>query len=114
VPVGDLLPQIVLLAGAAGVVVTALFTAQPHHRRLAPAAVVALAASAAAQIAGRPAADGTTFDGQWALDDLTVWGGVVIAGTAALAVVLSPRWMATDRRHGEYYGVLLLATLGAR
>lgn len=113
-PVGDVAPQIALLVGGAAVVILSLFT--PHHRQwlAAPVALVAIAVSAAAQIAGHPPSARTTFEGQWALDALTTWGAVVILVTAAATVALSPRWMRTDPRHGEYYAIVLLATLGAQ
>lgn len=113
-PVGDLLPQIALLAGAAGAVVVSLLAAHARQWLAAPVAITAIAVSAAAQIAGAPSAATVTFEGQWALDPLTTWGATAICATAALTVGLSPRWMRTDRRHGEYYALLLFATLGAQ
>jgi NADH-quinone oxidoreductase subunit N len=38
---------------------------------------------------------------------------LVIYASALFAVALSPQWMSTDRRHGEYYGLVLFAVLGA-
>lgn len=113
-PVGDVAPQIALLVGIAAVVVGSLF--MPHRRQwlAAPVALAAIAISAVAQIAGQPPSARTTFQGQWALDALTTWGAVAILVTAAATVALSPRWMRTDPRHGEYYAVVLLATLGAQ
>ncbi|MBW3577633.1 MAG: NADH-quinone oxidoreductase subunit N [Actinobacteria bacterium] len=113
-PIGDLAPQITLLVGAAAAVIVSLFTG--HHRQwlAAPLALAALTVAAAAQLAVRRDSDVLTFDGQWALDGLTTWGAVIIVVTTALTVGLSPRWMRTDRRHGEYYAMLLLAALGAQ
>lgn len=113
-PVGDLGPQIALLVGAAVTVAGSLVA--PHHRQwlAAPVALAAVAVSGIAQVAGQPAAATTTFQGQWALDTLTTWGAVTILAATALAVGLSPRWMGTDQRHGEYYAVVLLAALGAQ
>lgn len=113
-PVGDLLAQIALLVGAGVVVVWSLFASHARQWVAAVLALAAVAGSAAAQLAGQPPAATTIFTGQWALDTLTVWGNVAILATAALAVSLSPRWMAADARHGEYYAVVLLATLGAQ
>ncbi len=113
-PIGDLAPQITLLVGAAAAVIVSLFTA--HHRQwlAAPLALAALTVAAATQLTIQPDPDTLTFDGQWALDSLTTWGAVIIGATTALTVGLSPRWMRTDRRHGEYYAMLLLAALGAQ
>lgn len=113
-PVGDLAPQIAVLVGAGVVVVWSLFASHRRQWVAAPLALAALAVSAVIQIAGRPATATTTFEGQWALDVLTVWGGVAILATAALTVCLSPRWLASDARHGEWYAMVLLAVLGAQ
>lgn len=113
-PVGDLVPQIVLLVGAATVVVVSLFI--PHRRQWVGAllALVTLAASATTQIAGASPGTRLTFDGQWALDTLTTWGAVTITVGAALTAGLSTAWMRSDRRHGEFYAIVLFAALGAQ
>ncbi|MDN3722101.1 proton-conducting transporter membrane subunit [Roseibium salinum] len=54
-----------------------------------------------------------TFSGVWALDGASIWGRLIILGTTVCVVLLSPDWMKTDRRHGEYYAVLLFSCLGA-
>lgn len=107
------LPQIVMVVGAATSLVMAMFV--PRHRQGvgAPVALVVLAVAAAAQwrLLGSP--DQLTFDGLWALDATTGVATITICGATALAVLLAPEWMATDPRHGEYHSVLLLGALGA-
>jgi len=112
-PVGDLLPEIVLLLGAIVIVLTAVFTRQERQHWGAVLALVAVALSAwfAAGQWGAPSK--LTFMGVWALDPAAVAAKLMILGAAAVVVALSPEWMATDRRHGEYYGLLLFAVLGA-
>lgn len=113
-PIADLLPQLVLLAGAAGAVLLSLFTGHRRQWLGAPLALAALTAAAVTQVLGRPEVATVSLHGQWARDALTTWGAVVIAAATALAVGLSPEWMRRDRRHGEYYAMLLLAALGAQ
>ncbi|MCA9561038.1 MAG: NADH-quinone oxidoreductase subunit N [Myxococcales bacterium] len=54
-----------------------------------------------------------TFSGTFALDGITTWTTLAILASTALVIGLSPRWFATDRRHGEWYAVLLFGALGA-
>src|SRR5699024_10260108 len=54
-----------------------------------------------------------SFSGVWAIDDVSVLARLLIIVVAASAIVLSPDWFRSDRRHGEYYAMLLLSTLGA-
>lgn len=111
-PIGDLLPEIAVLLTAVATLLAAM--ALPHGRQALCAwlalAGVAVAACLAAWQAG---AMTLTFSGTFALDPATDWARLAILGTAALTILLSPRWFATDRRHGELYAMLLFATLGA-
>ncbi|MFW6023437.1 MAG: NADH-quinone oxidoreductase subunit N [Myxococcota bacterium] len=54
-----------------------------------------------------------TFHGTWALDGVTGWATFAILGATAVVVLLSPAWLRTDPRHGEWYTLLLLSALGA-
>ncbi|HSN73320.1 MAG TPA: NADH-quinone oxidoreductase subunit N, partial [Steroidobacteraceae bacterium] len=54
-----------------------------------------------------------TFAGVWVIDGASVWGRLLILGGTAVVVLLSPAWLAHDRRHGEYYAILLFSALGA-
>lgn len=107
------LPQIVLLVGAATVLVTALVLPRAHQRAMAPLALVTLAATGVAQADLLGVGDQLTFDRLWALDATTGMATIVICGATAVAVLLTPGWMATDPRHGEYHAMLLLGALGA-
>lgn len=111
-PVGDLLPEIALLLTAVAVLLTASFTRRDRQALCAPLALagIAVAAGLVAQQAG---AERLTFSGVWALDGAGVWGRLMILAGTALVVVLSPPWFATDRRHGEFYAILLFSALGA-
>lgn len=111
-PVGDILPEIVLILTAVAVLLTASFT---PHRIQWIGAVLALAglAVAAALTAGQTGAHRLTFSGTWALDGASTYARLMILAATAFCVVLTPHWLAADKRHGEYYAILLFSALGA-
>jgi NADH-quinone oxidoreductase subunit N len=111
-PVGDVLPELVVLVGAIGVLMVALFV----PRRLQPAVVwlslgvVALAVLATLRQLGLP--EGLTFFDTWALDRTAVVGKLIVLVSAGLVVAMTPEWFRSDHRAGEYQTILLFATLG--
>lgn len=110
---GHVLPQIVLLVGAAVVLVTALVVRRERQWVGAPLALVTLAVAATTQWRLLDQPDQLAFDRLWALDATTGLATVVICAATAVVVLLTPEWMATDPRHGEYHALLLLGALGA-
>lgn len=112
-PIAHVVPELCLVIGGAVTLVVALFT----PRRLQwIAAVGALASIAAAMVTTADLLAGPqqlTFSGTWALDGAALWAKEVILVATAVAVGLSPEWLRTDPRHGEYYTLLLYASLGA-
>lgn len=111
-PVGDLAPELSLLIGAVATLLAAMVLPQRRHAFCAGLALVALAVSAAFA-AAQYGVERFTFEGTFVLDRATGAARLMIAGFTAMAVLLSPRWFATDRRHGEFYAVLLFSALGA-
>jgi len=111
-PVGDIIPEIAVLLTAVTVLLAA--TLLPRKRQ-ASCAWLALAGLAVALVfcAVQVGTSKLTFSGVWALDGASTWARLMILGTTAFAIALSPDWMKTDRRHGEFYAVLLFACLGA-
>ncbi|MBH03792.1 MAG: NADH-quinone oxidoreductase subunit L [Xanthomonadales bacterium] len=112
-PIGDIVPEIAVLITAAVILLGASFVDQRRQWLGAPLALVGLAVAAglcSAQLAEIPR---LTFSGVWALDGASIWARLFILATAAIAVTLTPEWLHRDRRHGEYYTMLLLSTLGA-
>ncbi len=112
-PIGDVLPEISVLVSAVVLLLAASFMRQQDHWRLAIGALAGLFAAAvlcALQL-GEPAR--LTFAGVWALDGASIWARLLILATTAICVALTPEWLRSDRRHGEYYAMLLLAALGA-
>lgn len=112
-PIGDVLPEIAVLVTAVIALLTASFTPQRVQWLGAPlalAGLIAATALCAAQLSGMPR---LTFSGVWALDGASIWARLFILAATAVAVLLTPEWLSRDRRHGEYYAVLLLSALGA-
>ena len=112
-PVGDILPEIAVLAAAIATLLLASFFPKNLQWLGAPLSVIGLGASGilcAAQLAGPPR---LTFAATWALDGASIWGRLLIVTATAFCVLLTPEWMRADRRHGEYYCMLLLSALGA-
>lgn len=106
------LPEIAVLLAAVIALLTAAFVPQRLQWLGAPIALIGLivaAVLAGAQLGG-PAH--TAFSGVWALDGASIWGRLLVVIAAAVCVLLAPAWFARDRRHGEYYAMLLLSTLG--
>ena len=112
-PLGDLLPEIAIVMVAVVTLLAASFMPQRWQWLGAPLALVGLLtgiALCAAQLAEPPR---LTFSGVWALDGASIWARLLILVVTAVAVMLTPEWLYRDRRHGEYYAVLLLSALGA-
>jgi NADH-quinone oxidoreductase subunit N len=113
VNLGSLLPQVVLLVGAACSLVTALVVARHRARVPTGVALGTLLVAALAQGALLGRADQFAMDRMWAADATTGVATIVVCGVAAVCLLLAPEWLATDARAGEYPAVLLLGVLGA-
>lgn len=111
-PVGDIVPEIAVIVTAVVALLTASFV---PHRLHSLAAVIALAGIAfAAVLLSRQIGTSTlTFSGTWVIDGASVWSRLMILLSTAVVVLMAPRWFQSDRRHGEFYFVLLVAMLGA-
>lgn len=111
-PLGDVAPEIALLLTAVAILLAAGFAPRAWQWLGAPAALAGIAL-AATLLAGQVGMRTLTFSGVWAIDGASVWARMLILGATAVAVVMTPPWLRTDRRHGEYYAILLLSALGA-
>ncbi|WP_048308194.1 NADH-quinone oxidoreductase subunit N [Halomonas sp. PR-M31] len=111
-PIGDLLPEIVLLVGAVIIVLFASFASQERQAWAAGLALVALAFTAGFSLLQWREPPALTFSGVWALDTAAVATKLLVLLSGAVAVALSPDWMRSDRRHGEYYALCLFTLLG--
>ncbi len=112
-PVGDLLPELLLLGGSVLILVYALFAPRRWQVAAAPLALATVAASALATLPMLGAPARLTFAGTYAIDGAAVWTRLVILALVAGTVCLSVEWFRTDPRHGEYYALLLFSALGA-
>lgn len=110
-PVGDLAPEIAVLLGAVAVLLAAMVLPQRRHGVCAGIALATLAIAGAIAV-GQSGAQRLTFSGTFVLDGATTAARLLILGATALCVGMSPRWFATDPRHGEVYAMLLFSALG--
>lgn len=112
-PLGEILPEIVLVVGT---IVTLLWALFAPRRLQAATALVALAVLAVtAVVTGLLLADppGATFFGTYAADATALWAKIIIIAGTAIAVALSVDWFRADPRHGELYTLILFAALGS-
>ncbi len=113
-PVGDISPALTLIIGAALILLIALFVSRKNQWFCAVAAMATILAAAfltlRLQVTTEPK---LSFSGTWALDGLTAWSSYAILGTTGLVILLSPNWFKSDRRHGEWYVILLFSALGS-
>lgn len=112
-PIGDVLPELLLIAGGAVVLVFALFAPRRHQAWSAGIALATVAGTAALIISRLGAPQVSTFFGTYALDGAAAWGQLIVLGVTAAVVGLSAPWFREDPRHGEYYTLLLYSALGA-
>ncbi|MCQ0986949.1 NADH-quinone oxidoreductase subunit N [Jiella marina] len=112
-PLGDILPEIAVLLTAVAIVLLASFLPRRLQWTGAPVALAGLAIAALFLLAQASGEARATFSQTYALDMASVEGRLLILFATAVTVLLSPRWFATDQRHGEFYAMLLFSTLGA-
>jgi len=112
-PVGDVLPEIAVLVAAVLGVLLASFLAQRHQWMCAALALMGIAVATVLCALQLSQAPRLTFSGNWAIDAASIWARLIILVASGIAVLCTPAWLREDRRHGEYYSVLLLSALGA-
>ena len=112
-PLGDVLPELVLVGGTVVTLLWALFA--PRRLQAATAlvalAVLAVTAVTTALLLADP--PGATFEGTYAADVTALWAKLIIVAGTAIAVALSVEWFRADPRHGELYTLVLFAALGS-
>ena len=111
--VGDVVPEIVLIAGGVVVLLYALFAPRRLQSGAAMIAVVAALLAMAATSAMLAAPETVTFFGTYARDRSALWAKLIVLAATVVVVGLSVPWFRRDPRHGEYYTLLLYASLGA-
>jgi NADH-quinone oxidoreductase subunit N len=111
--VADLLPEIAVLLCAVAIVLLASFLPQRRQALCAAVALIGLAVAAMLCMRQLAAPPHLAFAGSWAIDGASIWARLLIVISAAVTILSTPEWLRSDRRHGEYYAVMLLSTLGA-
>lgn len=111
-PIGDIVPEIAVIVTAVVTLLFATFATRGLQWLGAPLALIGLAVAAVLCVMQLGSAR-LTFAGVWALDGASIWARLLILGATAFIVVLTPAWLRSDRRHGEFYAILLLSALGA-
>lgn len=111
-PIGDLAPELAVLLTAVAVLLAAMALPQRRHGWCAALAAIGLVAAMTIAV-GQAGARHLTFSGTYALDGGTTWARLAIPGLTILCIGMSPRWYASDPRHGEFYAMLLFSALGA-
>lgn len=112
-PVGDLLPELVLLVGGVTVLLYALFAPRRLQAGAAWLSLVVLAATGGTGVVMLRGPQPLTFFDTYAADDTAVWAKLIVVSVTAVVVLFSVEWFRTDARQGEYYALLLLSALGA-
>ncbi|MFD1379700.1 hypothetical protein [Fodinicurvata halophila] len=105
-PVGDIVPEVVVILTAVGALLLASFTSERRQWLVAPLALAGLAV-AGFILSWQSEEARLTFSGTWAIDGASVWARLMILAGTILAILMSPDWFRTDKRHGEYYAILL-------
>ena len=111
-PLGDIVPEVILLAGAVAVLLLAVFTPRSWQWATSPAAIAVLGGAALATWDQLDGMQQLTFFDTWAMDGVAIAGKLLVLVSAALVSAMSWEWMRTDHRAGEYQSLLLFATLG--
>ncbi|BBC71684.1 NADH-quinone oxidoreductase subunit L [Altererythrobacter sp. B11] len=111
--IGDVVPEIALVVAAVAALLLASFVTHERQGWCALVALIGLGASFFACVLQFTDAPKLSFSGAWVLDGAAIWARLLIAGGTALVVTMTPGWMRSDRRHGEYYALLLLSAAGA-
>lgn len=112
-PLGDVLPELVLVLGAVVSLFWALFAPRRLQAASALVALAVLAATAAATAVLLADPPGMTFFGTYAADTTALWAKLIVVAGTAVAVGLSVEWFRADPRHGELYTLVLFAALGS-
>ena len=112
-PVDTVVPEIVLIVGAVLVLLWALFAPQRWQDGAAWLSLLVLAGATVTTAVSLRGGQALTFFQTYSVDDVAVWGRLLVLAVTALTVLLSLPWLRPDPRRGEYYTLLLISCLGA-
>jgi NADH-quinone oxidoreductase subunit N len=108
----DLLPELLILAGAVGGLIVGLFVPRERQRVVAWICGLALAAAAAATLPFLARPDTMAFE-TYAVDLLTNATRLTVCLATILTLCLAAGWAGGHPRESELYVLILLAALGA-
>ncbi|EYR64506.1 NADH-quinone oxidoreductase subunit N [Actinotalea ferrariae CF5-4] len=109
----DLLPELLLVLGAAVGLLLGLWTPQHRQGRVRLVALTAALASAAAAVPALLGDDVTVYGGTWVIDEVTGVVRLTVALSTAAVLALSSRSLAGHPRETEAYVLMLLGATGA-
>ncbi|MDQ6634916.1 MAG: NADH-quinone oxidoreductase subunit N [Gemmatimonadota bacterium] len=112
-PLGDVAPEITLVIGSVAVLLYAMSVPRRLQAGAMVLTLVTVLVAGVLTVRLQGAAPRLTFSDTYAVDGAALWGKLLILGVTASVAACSVEWFADDRRHAEYYALLLLATLGA-
>lgn len=112
-PLGDLLPELLLTGGGVVVLLYALFAPRRWQGGAALLALVVALAAGVATALMLPEVQRLTFSDTYAVDGVALWAKLLVLGTVVATIAFSVHWFQADPRHGEYYTLLLFSGLGA-
>lgn len=112
-PVDTVVPELVLIIGAILVLLWSLFAPERRQDGAAWLALLTLAGATATTAVSLRGGQALTFFDTYSVDDVAVWGRLLVLAVTALTILLSLPWLRPDPRRGEYYTLLLISCLGA-
>ncbi len=98
------LPELILSLGAIALMLVAAFGGDKAARAVNWAAVALLIVAAFAACS----TSGVAFNGLYTADAFSAFGKVLVFGSAAVALIMAPRWFAQEERFRSEYAVLVL------
>lgn len=113
-PILHVAPELAVVLGSVGTLLTVIVLPRRFQKLGSVVLLVALGVAAAFTVFLQRTVEATlTFSGVWALDELTAWSRATILASTAAVAAMSPRWFATDPRHGEWYAMLGFTAAGS-
>ena len=112
-PVGDVVPELILVGGGVAILIYALFAPRRLQAGAAALALATVTAAAGATLVMLDDRQRLAFFDTYAADRAALWAKLIVLAATALVVVLSVDWFRRDPRHGEYYTLLVFSALGA-
>ncbi|MEE8484234.1 MAG: NADH-quinone oxidoreductase subunit N [Nitrospinota bacterium] len=108
---GAILPELILVSTACLVLILDVFSERRGHDRIAYISLAGVVT--AAVFAGMPHDPFTTFSGMYGADRFTQFFKLIFLVGTGLTILISVRYAQDEQiNHGEYYALLLFATVG--